>query len=797
MKNKLTVKLLSLLTAILIAFPLVSPGLAFAAVNHENEGKVGKISSQLLDEFQDDKEKTTFLVTFKEKPNVEQAAEKALSVKGMKSAGLSELKKVRNTAVVSELKNTSENAQKKVVELLAKEQEAGNVDKVKSHYIVNTVVVTATKEVAEKLEGFEEVESILPNKTRYLHISEEDETITATADKIAWNVKKIKAPEVWEQGIDGTGIVVATIDSGVEWNHPALKKNYRGYDAETGEVDHAYNWYDAVSNKAEPYDNIDHGTHVTGTMVGSEKGKEQIGVAPGAKWIAVRAFDNFGHASDEDLIEAAEWILSPRDENGVERPDLAPDIVNNSWGSSSGFDEFYRDIVKAWVAAGIFPVFSAGNAIEKSDVVPGSVEVPANYPESFAVGAVDADNLLAPFSLIGPSPYNEIKPDISAPGVGINSSVLNGKYAKKDGTSMASPAVSGMVALLYQAAPELSIDEIKQVIKASATPLKDKTYTSVPNNGYGYGLINAEAAVAAAKKEENRPINRISGYLRYDTAIEISRKGWDTADTVVLARGDDFADALTGAPLAVKLDVPILLTGTNKLYAGTLREIKRLRTTNVVILGGTEAVSDNVVSALIDEGFGVRRINGSSRTETAELIAKEVAPNGTEQAFVVNGYDFPDALSAAAYAAKRGVPILISQAGKLPQATKSSIESLGIKETLVIGGEKVVAESVKDQLPSATRVSGSDRYETNTLLADYFDINYDYMYVATGKNFADVLTGSVLAAKNNTGILLVHDRVPKNTPSFISKNDVNRLTIFGGKTAVSDTIKNELESLIQ
>src|SRR5699024_9055751 len=195
------------------------------------------------------------------------------------------------------------------------------------------------------------------------------------------------------------------------------------------EVNHDYSWFDPVYGHPTPRDQHGHGTHVTGTMVGAEpNGEEQIGVAPGAEWVSINAFNTRGTASEANLLAAAEWILNPTNAEGVERPDLAPDIVNNSWGTSSGLNEFFREVVQSWVAAGIFPVFAAGNGETVGDVKPGTVEAPANYPESFAVGNTDQNNNRSELSLLGPSPYDEIKPDIAAPGVDVYSAYPEGTY---------------------------------------------------------------------------------------------------------------------------------------------------------------------------------------------------------------------------------------------------------------------------------------------------------------------------------------------------------------------------------
>ncbi|PAV27584.1 peptidase S8, partial [Virgibacillus profundi] len=342
-----------------------------------------------------------------------------------------------------------------------------------SYYIVNGIAVTATKEVAEKIATFAEVEKILPNETRELFttVSKNAKTPQSEIANVEWNVERVGAPAVWDMGFDGTGTVVASIDTGVQWDHPALKEKYRGYDAETGEVDHDFNWYDATANQETPYDDQGHGTHVTGTMVGSEPdGENQVGVAPGAKWIAVKAFTAAG-GTDADLLDAAEWILAPTDADGNTRVDLAPDVVNNSWGGGPGLDEWYRDVVQNWRAADIFPEFSAGNTTLTNPGGPGSIATPANYPESFATGATDANDDLASFSLEGPSPYEgDIKPDISAPGVNIRSSVPGGAYEGGwNGTSMAGPAVSAVVALLIEADASLTVDELEEIIMNTAT----------------------------------------------------------------------------------------------------------------------------------------------------------------------------------------------------------------------------------------------------------------------------------------------------------------------------------------
>ncbi|WP_342541789.1 S8 family serine peptidase [Paenisporosarcina sp. FSL H8-0542] len=499
-------RIFSIVATLLMVFSLLSPGFADAEsikpsnryVNdHQTAAKV-KVSNRLLETFKKD-DKVTFLIKFNEKADTANAIKRAKAIAKQEKLTANKEEFIQRSAVVSELKATAHVEQQNVLKYLKQEELKGNVESFNSYFIVNGMAVTATKEVAEKIATFSEVEKVLPNETRQLFASTtKEESLNSNLANVEWNAERVGAPALWEKGIDGSGVVVASIDTGVQLDHPALKEKYRGYNAATGEVDHDFNWFDATAGQSSPYDDLGHGTHVTGTMVGSEPdGSNKIGVAPGAKWIAVKAFSETS-GSDANLLAAAEWILAPTDANGNTRVDMAPDIVNNSWGGGPGLDEWYRDVVREWRNAGIFPTFAVGNTGMTNDGGPGSVANPANYPESFAVGATDSNDIVGDFSLRGPSPYGEIKPDISAPGANIRSSIPRSDYEGGwNGSSMAAPAVSAVVALLYEVNASLSVDEIEKILIETAKPLTDKEYPESPNNGYGYGLVNAYNAVSS------------------------------------------------------------------------------------------------------------------------------------------------------------------------------------------------------------------------------------------------------------------------------------------------------------
>lgn len=401
--------------------------------------------------------------------------------------------------VVEALQDKAEKTQVNLLRYIEQEKKKGNVKEYEEYYIVNMLYVKATKEVIENISYMPEVKRIYKNEFIKLEKPIRSEVCIESVREggLEWNIEKVGANYVWDMGIDGTGAVVGLIDTGVAWEHPALKEKWRGYNLKTGSVDPDGNWFDAVNSGLMPYDipSIPHGTHVLGTILGQEPdGSNKIGVAPGAKWIAAKAFSE-GGGYDNDLIAAGEWMLAPGGD-----PTKAPDVINNSWGGGATKDDWFREIVRNWRAAEIVPIFAAGNQkMGETAPWPGSIENPANYPESFAVAATDKNNNRASFSKLGPSPYDEglIKPEISAPGVNIRSSVPGGYENDWSGTSMATPHVTGAVALLVSMNSSLGADKIEEIIENTAIGLTDDTYPNSPNFGFGYGLVNAFEAIAS------------------------------------------------------------------------------------------------------------------------------------------------------------------------------------------------------------------------------------------------------------------------------------------------------------
>lgn len=318
-----------------------------------------------------------------------------------------------------------------------------------------------------------------------------------------WNIRLIGADRVWSEfGATGKGIVVGQSDTGVDASHPALSDSYRG---KTQGDD--YNWFDPWNHTRTPHDSQGHGTHTLGTVLG----KGGIGVAPDATWMACLNLErNLGNPPL--YLDCLQFMLAPFPQNGDPFKDGDPtrgaNVLNNSWGCPplEGCDaDALEPAARALRAAGIFVVASAGNDGPACATVSDPL---ALYDSVFSVGAIDADGNLADFSSRGPVNVDgsgRVKPDIVAPGVDILSSLPGNAYGAYPGTSMAGPHVVGTVALIWSANPALigDIDRTEQILIQSAAPYagaRDNTCfgTELPSNAFGYGVLDAYAAVKMA-----------------------------------------------------------------------------------------------------------------------------------------------------------------------------------------------------------------------------------------------------------------------------------------------------------
>ena len=428
-----------------------------------------------------------------------------------------ETKEEKGLFVFNSLKAAAAHAQGEIKELLTASHAF-----FRPFWVVNCVVVTSDVKTLEAVANLASVESIIENG-KYT-VSKTFVSANAKAEEapaaIEWGITKTKADQVWALGYKGEGVTVAGEDTGYKWDHAALKKQYRGWDG--SKADHNYNWHDAIheggsncgANAQAPCDDQEHGTHTMGTIVGSDGGSNQIGMAPGARWMGCRNMnENVGTL--ESYIECFEFFLAPTDlKNANPNTSKAPHVINNSWGcptsegcNSSNFATMEK-VVNNLRAAGVVVVVSAGNDGSSCSTINTPAPI---FTGSFTVGSTTNGDAISSFSSRGPvTNYGpqKISPDISAPGSDIRSSLPSGGYGLMSGTSMAGPHVAGLVALIINANPALAgkVATIEDIIQRTAVKLTSSqtcggtSGSSIPNNTFGYGRIDALAAVKEAVK---------------------------------------------------------------------------------------------------------------------------------------------------------------------------------------------------------------------------------------------------------------------------------------------------------
>jgi putative cell wall-binding protein len=275
-------------------------------------------------------------------------------------------------------------------------------------------------------------------------------------------------------------------------------------------------------------------------------------------------------------------------------------------------------------------------------------------------------------------------------------------------------------------------------------------------------------------------IHRLSGSTRYETSVAISQEGWPNgADTVVLARGDAFPDALAGTPLAYQENAPLLLTKSEALEVSTREELKRLKANKVIILGSENAISENVVKEIkaINKNITIERLGGENRYDTAAIISAKLS---SDTAVLAYGHDFPDALSVAPFAAKNGYPVFLTGSkGELVKETKAKINSF--EKVIVVGGSDVVSNNAVKGL-DYKRYAGKDRYKTNLDINNNLKMGNETAYFATGADFPDALSGAVLAAKKNAPLFLSPGKdLKEETVSSLKEQPFDQFGLFGGK----------------
>jgi bacillopeptidase F len=461
--------------------------------------------------------------------------------------------------VVQEIKAATDRSQRDLQSQLVAQETLGKVRNMKHFWIFNGIAVTATAEAIQELASRADVAEIVPDRVITLSAP----TIASGVAPAGWNLDRIGVRPLWTAGHTGQGVVVANLDSGVDFNQPELASKWRGG---------TNSWFDPNGEHATPADVNGHGTQTMGIIVAGNSVDHLIGVAPDAKWIAAKIFNDAGVSSSIITHQAFQWVLDP---DGDPNTNDAPDIVNCSWDlNSSGTGtvnlEFQPD-VQALQAAGIAVVFSAGNG----GPADGTSVSPANYPGSFSVGMTDDTDTIDPRSSRGPSAFDgtSLYPTVVAPGAGVTTTDLwFGTTALStvtvNGTSFSAPHVAGAMALLLSSKPTLTAGQMEDAIKQTAWDLG----TAGPDNSYGNGFLDVERAARQLNLLPPAPVGDVDGNGMLDlndVLIELRAAIGFPTSTVemdrIKSRGDVYP---LGAPdnMITPADTLTLL----RMYVGTL-----------------------------------------------------------------------------------------------------------------------------------------------------------------------------------------------------------------------------------
>ena len=451
-------KSLLIILVVILLFGAAAPSTALAESNQPAwkvvSGTINKIDPALkkkLELLQAD-EPITVIVQLKQRANLPEG-------RGMERGE-------RINKVIDSLQQTANETQGPVRFFLRSRKRQGTVKDFTPLWILNGFSVTANASAINELSKLPDVLSITPDAIDIVPVSSDP-----TLSNPEQNISLVSAPLLWNLGYTGQGVVMATMDSGVDLNHPELSSRWRGG---------VNSWYDPFGQHAMPFDASGHGTWTMGVMVGSDLGGTSIGVAPNAQWIAVKIFNDQGSSTATAIHLGYQWLLNPDNDPAT---DDAPQVVNNSWAyGAPGCNLEFEPDLQSLRAAGILPVFAAGN----SGPAGGSSNSPANNPSAFAVGAINNNSLIYGLSSRGPTTCGGstgVFPELVAPGVNIYSTDLGGFYTTSSGTSMSAPHVSAGLALLLSAYPNLSAAQQEAALIASATDLGTGGADDIYGNG--------------------------------------------------------------------------------------------------------------------------------------------------------------------------------------------------------------------------------------------------------------------------------------------------------------------------
>jgi subtilisin family serine protease len=402
----------------------------------------------------------------------------------------------RHYQVITTCRELAEDSQRALRTYLEIETQEGRVYSYRPFWIENAIALQATAEVYEQLARHDHVARIDPDFELGLIAPVESAPAVRSSKGIEPGVEVTRAPELWDLGIDGTGIIAGDMDTGQDGNHPAFADRWRGLHADSAEC-----WYDPAQSELFPHDYGSHGTHTLGTMIGDDGQGNQIGMAPKAEWIAAAVIDVPGANIVSEAIASFEWFADP--DGDPTTLDDVPAVINNSWRMWANCGQEFWASMDVAEAAGVAVIFAAGNEGPRPGTIGNPPDRITTDFNAFAVGALKLNGTkIARFSSRGPSKCDNqtIKPEVVAVGDNVRSAIPDGNYSTMSGTSMAAPHVSGAIVLLRQAFPDATVDELKAALYYSAVDLGNLG----EDNTFGNGRIDVMAAYLFLANECDR-----------------------------------------------------------------------------------------------------------------------------------------------------------------------------------------------------------------------------------------------------------------------------------------------------
>ena len=650
----------------------------------------------------------------------------------------------------------------------------------------NKMTSASLKEASEEIKNLPEVEFVEPVQ-HYKALSSDSQypyqwSLNNNGDNGGTPDADIQYEQLQEliKDQDLQDTIIAVVDTGVDYTLADLSKHVLKNEG-----------YNFVGRNEDAMDDHGHGTHVSGIIAAeSNNHYSMAGINPHAKILPVKVLDASGSGDTEQIAYGIKYAV-----------DHGAQVINLSLGGS--YSRVIEYALKYAHDHGVTVVAATGNDGMEGISYPGS----SHYVVS--VGATNNLDLVSDYSNFG----NGI--DLVAPGTNIPSLVPDGNVTYMSGTSMATPHVAAVAGLILSQDSALSPAQVERVLTRTAVDIAFDEEDN-PGTGYyyedeypyaaelvlpgydtvsGWGRLDALAAVTGMD-QATIGTERIFGSDRYETAVEISRKGWEQSDVAVIATGRNYPDALSATPLAYHHNAPLLLTNTTTVTQSVKDELKRLKVKKVILIGGQSVISSNVEKEVKELGIKtVSRISGVDRYETSVKIAEQLG--FTDRAVVATGQSFADALSIAPIAASLAMPILLTKKSGTPDSVSHYIEESMFEQFYVIGGESAIPEMVAEEFMNYERLSGSDRYETNSSIINYFagELNFSTPFIATGKNYPDALAGSALAAVQGNPVVLSHPKEVQYTTmgtlaAFAPVTDM--YYVLGGEGAISESVVDSL-----